>query len=282
MRCLEIRNFGGLRLAEAGRPLSLARDFPRSLFSYLCNRPDRIFCRSFLAEVLWPDLDADRARAALNTALWRMRKTEAVANRLVSHSKDTVALMLGRRGWVDTVAFEARLTRLSKLRVQEQGRAYRRIGRCLASYGDDAFSDIADDWAIEERARLENLYCDALFLHAKLAYGQGDFARCATSCLRLVQFEPFREDVRELQITALTRAGNRAKAAQVFHEFAQFLERELGVAPEFTPACQTRRRAPMVRPGADLALIRQQVGAACATLHAVESDLSLLERPAEI
>ena len=44
------------------------------LAAYLLEFPGRIHRRERLAELFWRDLDADRSRAALNTALWRVRK----------------------------------------------------------------------------------------------------------------------------------------------------------------------------------------------------------------
>ena len=46
----------------------------RGLASFLFAYPGRPHRRERLADLFWPELDAERARRALNSAIWRMRK----------------------------------------------------------------------------------------------------------------------------------------------------------------------------------------------------------------
>src|SRR6478736_1226508 len=57
-------------------------DFRRSLsgsagdvFSYLVTHSGRDIRRERLADLFWPDFEPARARAALNTAVWRIKKS---------------------------------------------------------------------------------------------------------------------------------------------------------------------------------------------------------------
>src|SRR3981081_4653783 len=53
----------------------------RGLASFLLTYPDRPHRRERLADLFWPELDAERARRALNSAIWRLRKVLASAPR---------------------------------------------------------------------------------------------------------------------------------------------------------------------------------------------------------
>ena len=46
----------------------------RGLASFLFTYPGRPHRRERLADLFWPELDAERARRALNSAIWRLRK----------------------------------------------------------------------------------------------------------------------------------------------------------------------------------------------------------------
>lgn len=243
MTSLIIRNFGGLRLSTHGRDVELAPEFPRALFAFLGSRPGRTLSRSRLAGLLWPDLEIARGRKALNTALWRLRQTRALRPHLVAPSKTTVRLDIGRRGWVDTVAFEVRIRCAFDAAETKPKLAARWLAHALRMYNRDAFSDLDDDWAIERRAELENLYCDALFLHARLSFDAGDFHQCIANCRDISRLEPFREDVSELHVSALERSGNVAEARHVYARFTTLLRSELGVIPSFKNATSTRLAA---------------------------------------
>lgn len=229
-----IRHFGGLRFSSHDSHFSLPPEFPRSLFSFLSCHPGRVFCRDFLSGCLWPRLPTGRARRALSTALWRLRRSAPAARCLTAPSRDTVAFGMACRLWIDTIAFEHRVTRATALVGPAPRRALHLATRAIALYDAAAFCDLPDDWALDERTRLENLYCDALDMAARLNLDHGRFRLAGQLATQLARIEPFREDVRRLQVTASLRAGNRAEARHLFETFATFLGNELNVAPEFT------------------------------------------------
>lgn len=78
----------------------------RLLAYYLFEFAGRSHPRERLPDLFWPDMDADRARSALNTALWRIRKIldlgpQGTARSLVTIG-DNVILELSDSLQVDT------------------------------------------------------------------------------------------------------------------------------------------------------------------------------------
>lgn len=233
MPTLIIRHFGGLRLSCPGADGSLPPQFPRSLFSYLSSHPGKVFCRSFLTDLLWPDLPAPRARRALSTALWRLRANDPVARHLCHPSRDTVCLQVPRQTWIDTIAFEHKLKQATGCAETTPDRALRLVTSAADIYANTAFSDISAEWALLERTRLENTFCDVLFLASQLNFDARNFRTSEQFATRLIGYEPFREDIRKIQIHAVCRSGNMVRAQQMYGEFTTFLADELGEHPSF-------------------------------------------------
>ena len=72
---LSIRMFGVFTISVDGvRILDEFGPSGRGLSSYLFEFAGRVHRRERLADLFWSHLDPERARAALNTALWRLRK----------------------------------------------------------------------------------------------------------------------------------------------------------------------------------------------------------------
>lgn len=246
MTTLIIRHFGGLKLSRPGEEFVLPSQFPRSLFIYLSCHPGKVFCRNYLADVLWPDLPSQRSRRALSTALWRLRSMDVVAGYLATPSRDTISFQVPRQTWIDTIAFEHKLKLATACAKLDQQKSLHLALCALELYDSSAFADISDEWAIYERARLENAYCDALYLAGSLGFSLKEFRLAEQLAQRLVGFEPFREDVREIQIRAAYMSGNKRKAQQIYNEFSTFLQDEMGAQPEstFEEICRTNRPQP--------------------------------------
>ncbi len=72
---LTLRTLGGTGLYSAGgSELLLGPGKPLALLVYLALTPGRRTSRAFLTELLWADLDPDRARPALRQALFQLRR----------------------------------------------------------------------------------------------------------------------------------------------------------------------------------------------------------------
>lgn len=247
MSSLIIRHFGGLSLRAAEGEVCLPPDIPRSLLAFLSSHPGQTFCRSFLSERLWPDLPSARARRALSTAIWRLKHCRAVGACLTYPSRDTISLALPRSGWIDTMAFEHKVARAEKLAGNDDNVALRLVAQAITLYNGSAYSDVSDEWAVIERTRLENRFCDALYLAARLNERRRRFGSAERAARRLITFEPFREDARRILVHALWRSGNRALAQRMYTEYTAFLRRELGAEPGFALVPRAQPPAPVRR-----------------------------------
>jgi DNA-binding SARP family transcriptional activator len=91
----------------------------RGLASFLFAYPNRPHRRERLADLFWPELDTERARRALNSAIWRLRKLLASEPRsaggrnLLTIGTETI---LERAPWLDIDATALQETAAMALR----------------------------------------------------------------------------------------------------------------------------------------------------------------------
>ncbi|MBM2578002.1 hypothetical protein JQC91_16980 [Jannaschia sp. Os4] len=254
---LRIHLFGGLRLQRGPRALPLAADTPRALLAMLALNPGQTFARGELSGRLWPDLDGERARAALSTALWRLKRATGGLDLVEAPSRGTVRLGGAARPWIDVPAFERRLDRLRALPAPDLRLARRAAEACARP----ALLDVEGEWAATEAERLRGLRSEALEAWMRAARAEGRATEALHAAAMLIEAEPFEEAPRALRCALLARRGSRARARMEHRLFSAFLQRELGVAPGFGPdgephADPTVPPAPPVGPAAPAYAVR--------------------------
>ena len=229
-----IRHFGGLRVTIDGQIIALPSDFPHGLFAYLTHHANQMIARGQVAAVFWPELSERRARRALSTALWRIGQVAPLAPFLV-RSATAVGLMSSRI-WVDTVAFERHLDHAKRLASAMPMAALRRILRMIRNSGQPAFANQSDEWGLQQRFIFENLHCDTLFLGAQVAALVNDTPTLTQCARQLIAREPYREDIRELQIQHATQNGHLVTARRHYDGYQDMVAAEYGAAPDKTLA----------------------------------------------
>ncbi|MGY1809441.1 BTAD domain-containing putative transcriptional regulator [Blastococcus sp. SYSU D00669] len=133
---------------------------------------------------------------------------------------------------VDAVRFKTLLrTARAHAERDEVEQARTAVGEALELWHGPAYADVAEAFAVEEAARLEQLRLDARELAAELDLRLGRHAELVDELRELVRAEPLREGLRGSLMLALYRAGRQAEALQVYDEGRRLLVDELGVDP---------------------------------------------------
>jgi DNA-binding SARP family transcriptional activator len=236
---IQLRTFGTLDLNDSqGSTLRSILAQPRRvalLIHLAIASPPGFHRRDRLLTLFWPDHDADRARAALNRALYFLRR-ELGAGILLSRGQEEIGLDTSRF-WCDAAAFEAAIARGQP-------------AEALALYSGDLlpgfFASNArgfEEWLETERARFRERAAECAWLLAAADESSGNVSQAAHWARRGVEIAPFREmGVRRL-LALLDRAGDRAGAAQAYQRFAHVLAREF----ELAPAPETRALIDAIR-----------------------------------
>jgi DNA-binding SARP family transcriptional activator len=141
------------------RPARVTRSAD-AVFAYLILHRRRAYARDELAGMFWGGVADDRARACLNTVLWRIRKVLESDDASLGQYIDTTAsgdIRFGAAGgyWLDVTVFEGTLDALLPVPPEQLGtEELRRLGSVANLYTGDLLSGVFDDSALTERARL--------------------------------------------------------------------------------------------------------------------------------
>jgi TolB-like protein/DNA-binding SARP family transcriptional activator/Tfp pilus assembly protein PilF len=252
---IELRLLGtaDLRAADDRQPQPafaqavLAQPKRLALLAYLAAAaPAGFRRRDTLLALLWPELDDERARNALNKTVHHLRRALG-GDTILNRGDDEVGVDPAGLG-CDVAAFE---------RALDEGR----LADALALYR----GDLLDGFFVADAAGFERWLDDRrAALRRRAAEGARALARESEAAGRLDDLRRFAERATTLagadegvlreQIALLDRAGDRAGALHAYEVFARRLTADYGSAP--SPETQTLvqrlrdQRAPIATPAA--------------------------------
>jgi DNA-binding SARP family transcriptional activator len=223
----------------------------RLLSGYLFEYIDQVHRRERLVDMFWGRLDPDRARAAFNTALWRLRKlldlepNSQGGQNLRTHGSE---IILEPAPWmtIDTHCFASAV----KDRIDPQSAAdiSTRISvleSAIRHYSGPFLEGEDADWVLEERERLHSLYVRA---ESELVRCYGCHERyedAIAAARRILAADPFRESVFRNLTFLFVLNGQRADALRLYERWRSSFRSELGI----DPMPQTVRLADDIRSG---------------------------------
>ncbi len=236
---IELRTFGRLDLTapdpEAARGI-LVHPKRAGLLVYLALAQPRGFHRrDALVALFWPELDQDRARAALRKTLHYLRRALG-AGALESRGDDEVRLAEGSV-WCDAVAFEADLEAGHTIPALEKYQ-----GALLEAYFLPDTPDF-ERWMERERSRLHRRAFDAAWALADREERSGNRFGAAHWGRRALGLIPDDESALTRLLALLDRLGDRAGAVQAYEDFA----RRLKVDFDAEPSAETQALARAIR-----------------------------------
>lgn len=237
---LQIRMLGGFEVSQAtGTPVEIPARKARALLALLARRPGQPIEREVLADKLWPEAPAERARTSLRQALKQLRRRLGP----VIRSKGDALMLDPATVEVDVATFE----RLCKEASPPA------LARALVLYqgefvdGFSAPAETLEEWLVFERASLRELALGALGRLAGEQSGAGATEVALRAAIRLLALEPLHEPMHRLLMQLYLNQGRRGDAAAQYRLCTDILRRELGVAPEF----ETQRLYHSITAGAE-------------------------------
>ena len=123
--------------------------------------------------------------------------------------------------WLDTEQFE----------VLARQRDISSMQTAVELYRGDFMDGFYDDWIINERYRLENLYIDVLAQLVDAYEVAGNHAAVLETAQRLLQIDSLREDAHRAAMRALCRLGRRHDALAQYERCQQVIREELNTEP---------------------------------------------------
>jgi DNA-binding SARP family transcriptional activator len=228
-----------LRGVEGDQPQSLLRQPKRfALLAYLAlSRPRRFHRRATLLALFWPELDAERARAALRQAVHVLRRL--LGERVLVSLGDEELGLDPSAIRCDATAFEAAI---AAGRIQEGLELYE--GPLLPGFFA-ADAPGFERWLEDERARLRTLAVGAARQLSTAAEAAGDLESAICWARLAVHHAEHDECSYRRLIALLGRAGDRAGALAAYLQLSRRLSHDFGCTPspetqELIEAVRTR------------------------------------------
>lgn len=234
---LSVRMFGGFTIAVDGaRIADELGPSGRGLSGYLFEFPGRVHRRERLAEQFWGRLEPERARAALNTALWRCRrllaldpKSENGRNLRTTGSE----VVLEPAPWldIDTHRFGTAVKNLLKTGDSLNATYLNELEAAVESYAGPFLDGEDGEWILEERERLHSLYVRAMIELMRSFALLNRYEEAIAAGRRILSSDPFRESVHRKLLLLLVLNGQRGAALRQHEQWSALLRQELGIGP---------------------------------------------------
>jgi len=232
---LDLQVLGYPRAALDGRAVDLALKRGAALIAYLAEARGPV-AREVLADLLWPEADAEAARARLRRTLHRVRG--ALGVEAIVSDRTTVRFPPEIDVHVDAHDFEAAGDAGD---FEAAARHYR--GDFLEGFalaGAPGF----EDWAFFRREALRSRLAQVLERLYENKMAAGDPRAAASAATRLVALDPLSESAHQHLMRAHLAAGDRAAAERQYETCARLLADELGVEPDRETQAVLRDAAP--------------------------------------
>jgi DNA-binding SARP family transcriptional activator len=227
---IELRTLGPLDLrTDDGRELGAVLAQPRrlALLIYLAiARPHGFHRRDQVVTLFWGEQDEEHGRAALNRALYFLRR--ALDEGVIVSRGDEIVVDRGRL-WCDAAAFT---TAVEEGRHADALQLYR--GDLLPAFFISDGPEF-ERWLELERAHLRERAAHAASALSDQAEARGDVSLAVQHARRAGEFLPHDERLLRRVLALLDRAGDRSGAVHAYEQFAARITAEF----ELTPSPET-------------------------------------------
>ncbi|RQX17973.1 hypothetical protein DDE19_09380 [Micromonospora ureilytica] len=226
---MEFQVLGDVAASHRGSPVELGRRQERCLLGLLLLEPRRVLLTERLIELLWSDVDAADRRATLHTYVARLRRRLAPYGvRIVTRGAGY--LIDVDPATVDLHRFTAEVDRTRT--IADPAVRAQALAAALDLWRGPLLVGVADEALRQRLGRgLEERRLAAFERRVEAELAAGEHVRVVGLLADLVREFPTREHGIELFMVALTRAGRRAEALEVYRDARRTLVEEFGVEP---------------------------------------------------
>jgi DNA-binding SARP family transcriptional activator len=226
---------GSFRLLRNGRPLEVPIVGKAAmLLSTLALRLETGVPRDALLDMIWPKQDAAQATLSLNSLVYSLHR------RLGDEAPEAVPIVCANGFYylntkvgysTDIAHFNALVASGNRLVAIREADARRHYEGAVELYRGDLCTG-TDVYAVIEREHLRSSFLAVLAWLAEQAYRVGAYAVALDHALKLLAYDPCREDAHRLMMRVHVLRGERAQALRQYRVCEHILRSEFDAAPE--------------------------------------------------
>ncbi|MEZ4635057.1 MAG: BTAD domain-containing putative transcriptional regulator [Caldilineaceae bacterium] len=231
MSALEIGLFGGFRLRYRGEAVSTVRQpIVQSLLAYLVIQRATPKPRQHTAAVFWPDVPDADARRNLRNKVFSLRNHLPDADHFLAVDSNVLQWRIDSDFTLDVAVFSQLLARAEQAYTEpEEARQF--LEAAVALYQGELLPGFYDDWILDARAQLSDLYVAALDNLIRILEAQRDFTAALDYARRLLAHDPIHEGSYRCLMRLYALNGDLPHALRMYQECVATLAQELGVEP---------------------------------------------------
>jgi DNA-binding SARP family transcriptional activator len=231
-----IRLFGGFQLLKHGNPVVIrGRGKSEALLQILALHGSYAVPRDELLERLWPDIDVELAGQSLNSLVYSLHKLlrDALGGVSTIINSDG-GYRLNRDEGVGTdiewfvelghAGDQQAILGNDRVAVDLYSRAVQLYRGDLQGHDDAEF--------VIKREHLRARYLTLLARLAQYHFLGEEYSECLDYALRLLDWEPCREDAHRIAMACYVRRGERAQSLRQYRLCESILCSEFGATPE--------------------------------------------------
>jgi DNA-binding SARP family transcriptional activator len=209
----------------------------KELLCYLIVNRRASVPRETLASLVAPSLPPEKSRKALRHALWQLRDGLSgdrcpCADRLLGFGEGWVQFTPDETVWLDVAEFERTAAASSVLGEGAATHDPKRLSKAVELYRGDFLQGWYQQWCLEERERLRQIYLetlDALVAHCEAVR---DINAGVAYAIHALHADPARECTHRALMRLYRAAGDRSSALQQYERCVEAVRRELGMEPD--------------------------------------------------
>lgn len=208
----------------------------RGLFCYLLLQRGIRVPRTSLAEMFWPEItDPSQSSANLRVALSLLGKTlrRAGLQEILCRNRQRVWLEVPPGAVVDYFEAEEHY-RQGKVCFKE--RRFPDARRHFLSHLEIVEqpymqTQTKESWATREKERVRQKLERSLYYLLRIAMEQGDTPKSVFYCRRILEYDPYRQDIYMTLISILKKQGRVGEALAVYKKYNKMIREELKIGP---------------------------------------------------
>ncbi len=227
--------YGAVRLSTARGVVDIPRGL-QAITAFLLLNPSHPHRRDLLATRFWGDRDEQHARRCLNTALWRLR--DFVEPQGVSRGAhlvadiNRIALLTGAQLQVDAMLMDAAYVLSQRHSPRDADPAMvAMLEQAVLLCAGSPLDGVEGDWTSSFREQLSRQQAYVTRYLMTCRRERKDFEGALGLGRRLLEADPYREDIHRDVMGLLLACDDRAGALRQFEQCKTLLAEDLGVEP---------------------------------------------------
>jgi DNA-binding SARP family transcriptional activator len=279
---MQVRILGPFQLEEGGRHITIGGLRQRAVLASLALHANEVVPSEQLLVDLWGEDSPPSAANALQAAISRVRRA-LPPGRLITKAPGYLLRIFPEE--LDVSQFEQLVSEgREALTTGDPAQAVRTLSQALSLWQGPALADFRyEPFAQADIARLEELHLTCLEERIEADLALGSASVLIAELRELVSEHPVRERLRGQLMLALYRDGRQTEALEVYREFRNVLQEELGL--DTTPLLRKLeasilRHDPLLSPATTTKvapLARRPVTVLCVVLHVASSSGTALD-----